>query len=102
MSEVTMEKGVMGTTFLYLIINYLYAGFAITILWGYFIVPLGVPEITLPHAIGIYSILYILTKTTVKNDKKHLTMKDLHKAFINSLVYITLPLIVGFVSHYLM
>ncbi|EOT5207145.1 hypothetical protein ACN5SP_005161 [Escherichia coli] len=36
------------------IVGIIYSGFALSVLWGWFFVPLGVVPITTPWAIGIY------------------------------------------------
>ncbi len=36
-------------------------GFVISIFWGWFIVPLGLPQISIPHCIGISVIATMLT-----------------------------------------
>ena len=52
-----------GITAIILLIPYsmLMNGWAITKLWGWFMVPLGLPMLTIPMALGIYTIVTYMT-----------------------------------------
>lgn len=41
-----------------------YEGLVLWVIWGWFMVPLGTPQITLPWAIGLSLIAGLLTNTT--------------------------------------
>jgi len=49
----------------------LYRGWVLTILWMWFIVPLGVPEIGIAHAWGISMIIGMLTATHIYKEDKN-------------------------------
>lgn len=43
-------------------------GFTIMVLWSWFIIPFGLPAISLAHAIGIDLLITFLVSTTVQTD----------------------------------
>ena len=45
-------------------------GFVLSYLWGWFVVPFGLPELSIPHAIGISLIIGFLTHQIRKEDEK--------------------------------
>ena len=50
-----------------LIIN---SGLAVSILWGWFIVPLGAPQIGVAHAIGISATMFFVKSGHVRRDNE--------------------------------
>ena len=44
----------------------LWGGFAASVLWGWFVVPLGVPEVSMLHAVGLTLALRALAGWTAK------------------------------------
>lgn len=42
----------------------------LTVLWGWFLVPLGIPEVSIPTAIGIALILGLFTQHLAKEENK--------------------------------
>lgn len=83
-----MAAGIVGT---------IYGGFAISTLWGWFIVPLGVVPITIPWAIGINCIAGIIKGRTIKVP----TEQDLPHIIQITMIYvgITVYLIGGYICH---
>jgi len=61
-----------GLAVLLLVLAYILYGAAFETLWGWFIVPLGAPDIGIVHAIGIVTLIGLLTHTddSVKRDRK--------------------------------
>lgn len=45
-------------------------GFALSVLWGWFIVPLGAPKITVPLAIGLALVVGMLAHQHAKDDDR--------------------------------
>lgn len=62
-------------------------------LWHWFIVPFGLPAITIPWALGIMSVVTLLSSTTPSDEKT-----DMLKLFLTSFCSITLALFVGFAA----
>lgn len=48
----------------------LFNGWALSVLWGWFLVPLGLPQIGMAHAIGIGLLVGFLTKTHLHAEKE--------------------------------
>lgn len=46
-----------------------FKGFVLSRLWGYFVVPLGVPEIGIAHAFGLALVVSMFTPTPSGKDK---------------------------------
>ena len=46
----------------------MYYGFAIYLMWGWFIVPLGFPAISIPHAYGLMLFTNLLRQPADKSD----------------------------------
>lgn len=53
-----------------LIISALITGWAVSTLWGWFIVPLGVEDITYIHAIGVAIFIGMFTNSASENSDK--------------------------------
>lgn len=58
-----------------------YSGFAIQLLWNWFIVPLGVMSLTLSHAIGICVFVSLLKLGTEKESKGDFWNQTLTNAY---------------------
>ena len=70
-------------------------GLVLKILWGWFIVPLGIMEIGIAHALGFSIIITYLTATISKN----LEFKTI---MINSFYSSCMALSLGFIFHLFM
>lgn len=68
----------------------LYGGFVLWCLYCWFAVPLGAPAMGLAHAIGVRSLLVILTPVSASSKEN---------AFRDSLIRLTLALVVGYTAH---
>ncbi|MEA5226034.1 hypothetical protein VB296_24725 [Enterobacter cloacae] len=78
-------------------VGIIYSGFALSVLWGWFFVPLGVVPITTPWAIGIYCLAGIIRGNRVKIPKE----QDMPCTLQLTMIYvgITFFLIVGYICH---
>lgn len=47
-----------------------FRGFVLSYLWAWFLVPLGLPEIGIAHAIGIAMMMALVAKNVEKEDEK--------------------------------
>lgn len=70
-------------------------GYCLSILWFWFLCPLGVPEINIPLAIGISMIVGMLTYENPKKDKED-TAKTL---IVQSLLLPIIILFFGWIVH---
>lgn len=66
-------------------------GFVLTIMWKWFIVPLGVVDIGFFHAIGIAMTISIFTQQAQKEEI------DMANAFLSSFALSVIALIFGFI-----
>ncbi len=83
------------------IISILYSGFAISLLWSWFVVPLGVAPINTAWAIGLSCIAGTIKgfpEPTASREDGFTAYFDLLNPFLAT----TLLLIVGFVTHFFM
>lgn len=55
--------------FLYLIFIGVLTGIVFSSLWGWFVVPLGFPQISIPHAVGLTMIVSLLRWDSVNKNK---------------------------------
>lgn len=69
-------------------------GFLLMSLWFWFITPLGVIPLTLPHAIGIGIIANLF--------KKNVTDKDLDKLVMENAVFLGVIYLFGYIVHLFM
>lgn len=61
----------LGLIFLATPVLWVWSGVVVTFLWGWFIVPLGLDQIGLAHAIGLVIMISFLTKKiNINNDKE--------------------------------
>lgn len=88
--------GFMG--FAVWLVSVLYAGFAITMLWSWFIVPFGVMHITFPWAIGLSCLAGMFKGIPASSGNDESAFSELLKPYI----VITLSLIVGYIAHLFM
>ena len=78
-----------------MVISSIYGGFALSVLWEWHIVKLGVPSISLANAIGIYSIVSIMTKVPSTEDLKD---GEIYKSFISGIVYVSILFTYGYIA----
>ena len=58
----------LALTIVYMVVN----GWAVSVLWGWFVVPLGVPAVGIAHAIGLRCIVALCKTPKYKEpDDKH-------------------------------
>lgn len=69
-------------------------GFLLMTLWGWFIVPLGVVALSLPHAIGV-GIIFSLFKNNIRE-------KDLEKVVLENMLFLAGTFLFGYVVHLFM
>ena len=77
-------------------------GFVLTKLWGWFIVPVfGLPQLSLPYAIGFAMIIGYLTRHDfkIKDDSEEKDVKTAWVKVIVSILYPWLALFLGWVVH---
>ena len=93
LATVLMTLGVCAGIFGLLILSSLINGWALSLLWGWFIVPVfSAPALTLGQAIGIAMVVSFLTYQNFKSDSS-LTIADL---FLSTFVRPVLVVIFGF------
>ena len=91
-------------------IVYLVTGVALSIMWGWFLVPnLGLPQIEVAQAIGISLIVSLLVSGTIKVESEDKDTEDedekrekVIKFYLNPFVYTLLVLGVGSIVHQFM
>lgn len=71
-------------------------GFVVKALWGWFIVPLGVPGVGIAHALGIGFLVSYMTKQMTETEER-----DFAKAMTFEVVWALLTLAFGFAAHLL-
>ena len=73
-------------------------GLAISLLWGWFLVPLGVMPIGVVHGIGIASLCMLIAPTDERSDE-HDPDEALIKALSKAVTRPLAALIIGFLVH---
>jgi type IV secretory pathway TraG/TraD family ATPase VirD4 len=82
MKEKNVEFGAIAVL-LVALLSMVFHGFIFSILWKFFFVPLGLPELSIAHAIGIGMTIAWLTKpASFKSDKQesYPTWEDIRKS----------------------
>jgi hypothetical protein len=74
-------------------------GLVLKVMWGWFLVPLGFPQIGLAMAIGVGAIISLVSHTPVRKSKKGEEFSDLAEGLINSLLKMAILLAVGWIAH---
>jgi len=65
-----MEKFIKGVGWLALFIpTIIFSGFVTAELWGWFVVPLGVPAIGIAHALGLRLVVHVATFTYAEDKR---------------------------------
>lgn len=70
--------------------------FVVATFWGWFVVPLGAPDIGLAHAYGLAILVGMVAKRHTKDERSVL------EAFAGALMYCGLALLFGWIAHLLM
>lgn len=52
----------------YFALSAIWKGYVLSVLWGWFVVPLGAPPVTIPVAIGVSLVVSLLTKSVRPTD----------------------------------
>lgn len=107
MSSKTTRLTAALLTLIVALIGGIWSGLVAVALWGWFVVPLGLPMINVPHAMGLALMLAILLGSRgIISDIEHLSMMDKWEKFGSQLAFSfvlpTLGLGVGWVVHILM
>jgi len=75
--------------------SFVISGFVISIMWEWFVVPLGVKSIGIAHAIGLSSLVGLMTAdTTRKSERRHTGEIILLRLLVWAIV-----LLVGYIAH---
>lgn len=89
-------------TFMYLlalVLCTLWKGYVVSVMWGWFIVPLfGVPPLAISHAVGVSFLVSILTLYQVNDEKGKLMSERLIASIFFSATYPLLVLIAGWIT----
>lgn len=92
-----MNKTLTLTEFLlacvYVTVSTLFLGFVFSKLWLWFIVPFGIPTISLAHAIGIMLITKLAT--LVKLPEHDFEEESIHELFFMGMSYYLITLTIG-------
>ena len=72
----------------------IWRGFVLEIMWGWFAVPLGAPDIDIAHAIGIALLIGMFLSHTPKSDDDSPTISTILTGFFTSLLYLMLGAVV--------
>lgn len=80
------------------IIGWLYSGFVLSVLWGWFVVPVfHLPALTIPVAIGLGLIVGLLTQKIPTDEE--LKASSIINVFLYPLINGTILLVAGYVAH---
>jgi hypothetical protein len=90
---------------IFVILGAIWAGYVITLLWLWFMCPLGLPEISLAHAVGVDLLITFITQKLVF-DKKEADEDEvwspikqiLKHLFVRPLFFLA----AGYVAHFFM
>lgn len=74
-----------------------FCGLTIMWMWGWYIVPLGLPAIGLFHAMGLDLLLSFMVTTKIENETK-----PFWEHFISATVFAALTLLAGWIFHFFM
>jgi hypothetical protein len=81
----------------------IYGGFAISKLWSWFVVPLGLPPITIAHAIGLSALVNLFKNLgdSTKNETADVEAKTREFWICITALYLaySVALLVGYVAH---
>ena len=78
-----------------------YAGFVLSLMWGWFVVPLGVETISWVHAIGLMVVISVLNPGWLPEESnKRGFADDLWNVVLKSALIITLAWVAGWLLHF--
>lgn len=80
--------------FILWLVAFIYGAFSLTLLWSWFIVPLGVTDITFPWAIGLFCV-FSLFKGVPASDKEG----EIWSLVVKDFALASLALVIGFIAH---
>lgn len=84
------------------VIASLMRGWALSVLWGWFLVPLGLPGLNIPTAIGISLVVSFLTHQTHDDDKERTFSERMFRLFGAAILTPLLGVFIGWVvKHFL-
>jgi hypothetical protein len=96
--EILIVIGVLGLLALWTTATITFNGWVLSILWGWFIVPLGGPVLTIPFAIGVAVIVHLLTyQYDTAKDERDTATKVGHAVGV-TLLSPLLALLIGWVA----
>ena len=75
-------------------------GWVLSILWAWFVVPLGVIAVSVPHAVGLSILITMLTLH--KTEDKDRTTEEKIAAYVMVVIYPLMSLFFGWIWQYLM
>lgn len=64
----------------------LWRGFALSMMWGWFMVPLGLPVIPIAHAIGVAALVSLLTHQRTSGKEKRGLSDTLFMPFVTTAI----------------
>ena len=82
-----------------LVVNALIRGITLSVLWGWFIAPLGVRDINVTEAIGIGVVFGFLTAQLQDTEKDRKFAERFGEGFIQSLASCAFALVLGWIVH---
>lgn len=95
-----IEDGLWGLVFLALMVPMIFLrGLTIMLLWGWFVVPLGLPVIGMALSMGLGLFAVYITganKTIVRRDAGKI---DMGKSLRSTITYPVIVIILGFIFH---
>lgn len=87
------------TSSLLFLVVFFYWSWSLTLLWGWYIVPFGVKAITMPWAMGLSAVAYLLFSSVGHED---LDGAAFIKAMLRELARISIVLFIGFIVQFFM
>ena len=90
---------IAALSILFVVLTTLLGGVVLKDLWGWFIVPLGVPQLSVIHAIGVSLVVRLMTYDIPKGDDE---MSDTIARIISALLYLLAVWGIGAIVHHFM
>lgn len=96
--------GVVATYIVVLIVSAVWGGYVLTVLWGWFIVPVfELPALTIPHAIGLAMVVTYLTyQADFKTEETRSEMKQFATACAYVFIKPAIALGIGWIVQFWM
>ena len=89
----------VGLSIILVVLTTLLGGVVLKDLWSWFIVPLGVPQLSVIHAIGVSLVVRLMTYNIPKGDEE---TSDIIARIIGSILYILAVWGIGAIVHHFM